>query len=166
MSIRKRNRELLVDLKAALGDDYLLYDDSLAYRENAFFVLARKGLDKTLVVLAGGRRAHRVTRLFDLSPVGEIALGRRHLNVLTARLDHGNAVALRTAFGHLRPRPLGLAPAFGMGDRLGLATPAHAASMHREVTASLLPCANQEPRLNEAKPATTLNREPVASSTK
>ena len=141
MSIRKRNRELLVDLKAALGDDYLLYDDSLAYRENAFFVLARKGLDKTLVVLAGGRRAHRVTRLFDLSPVGEIALGRRHLNVLTARLDHGNAVALRTAFGHLRPRPLGLAPAFGMGDRLGLATPAHAASIR---TRRLLPLFAQQ----------------------
>lgn len=40
-------------------------------------------------------------------------------------LDHTNAVGLREHFEFLRPRVMGVRAAFGAGDRLGLATPAH-----------------------------------------
>jgi len=40
-------------------------------------------------------------------------------------LTHGNAVELRRRLPFLVPQCLGLAPSFGLGDRLGLATPGH-----------------------------------------
>jgi hypothetical protein len=40
-------------------------------------------------------------------------------------LDHDNAVAVRERCEIARPRPLGLADSFGLGDRLGIAGPAH-----------------------------------------
>jgi len=44
-------------------------------------------------------------------------------------LDHANAVALRETFDFARPQTLGLDNSFGLGDRLGIAGPAHLQSM-------------------------------------
>ncbi len=44
-------------------------------------------------------------------------------------LDHHNAVAVREVCETARPRPLGLADSFGLGDRLGVAGPAHLRAM-------------------------------------
>jgi len=44
-------------------------------------------------------------------------------------LDHHNAVAVREVCDIARPRPLGLADSFGLGDRLGVAGPAHLRAM-------------------------------------
>ena len=54
-------------------------------------------------------------------PVGSYSL-------LTAATDAPNSSQLRSRLPHLTPRPLGLQPSFGFGDRLGLATPGHAAA--------------------------------------
>ena len=42
-----------------------------------------------------------------------------------APLSAENAAALRMRLPWLNPQPLGLAPSFGFGDRLGAATPGH-----------------------------------------
>jgi hypothetical protein len=47
------------------------------------------------------------------------------LRVLMATLSPGNAAALREIVPYTYPRTLGLNPAFGFGDRIGLATPGH-----------------------------------------
>jgi len=39
--------------------------------------------------------------------------------------DHENISALRGLLSHMRPATLGLSTSFGMGDRLGIATPGH-----------------------------------------
>jgi hypothetical protein len=44
-------------------------------------------------------------------------------------LDHANAVAVRELCGGARPQPLGLDDSFGLGDRLGIAGPAHLRAM-------------------------------------
>lgn len=44
-------------------------------------------------------------------------------------LDHANAVAVRRLCEAARPRPLGLDSSFGLGDRLGIAGPAHLRAM-------------------------------------
>jgi hypothetical protein len=48
------------------------------------------------------------------------------LRVLMAALNPRNAAALREIVPYTRPQVLGLKPAFGFGDRIGLATPGHA----------------------------------------
>ncbi|MGQ9908596.1 MAG: tagaturonate epimerase family protein [Candidatus Flexifilum sp.] len=45
--------------------------------------------------------------------------------------DHAAAQALQHALPALRPRPLGLVPSFGFGDRLGLATRGHIRALLR-----------------------------------
>jgi tagaturonate epimerase len=51
--------------------------------------------------------------------------GERDGSLLVGPLSGHNAAALRARFEWLRPRPLGIQPSFGLGDRLGLATPGH-----------------------------------------
>jgi hypothetical protein len=52
-------------------------------------------------------------------------------SLLTATADVLNSKQLRAQLPHLTPSPLGLQPSFGFGDRLGLATPGHAAAMQQ-----------------------------------
>ncbi len=52
-------------------------------------------------------------------------------SLLTATTDVFNSKQLRGQLFSLTPRPLGLQPSFGFGDRLGLATPGHAAAMRQ-----------------------------------
>lgn len=49
--------------------------------------------------------------------------------VRRCRLSHGNAVVMRDLLDWTRPRVLGLADSFGLGDRLGIAGPAHLRAM-------------------------------------
>lgn len=138
VSFRERNKQILASVADAFGGEIAPYELSLAYREDAHFVLARRGLDRVLLILAGGRRAERVTRLFDGVGGPEIALGRRTLKALVCERTHKNALGLRATFAHLRPRPLGVVTSFGMGDRLGLATPGHAMVCRRRGVTAIL----------------------------
>ncbi len=49
--------------------------------------------------------------------------------VRRCRLTHDNALVIRELLDWTRPRVLGLADSFGLGDRLGIAGPAHLRSM-------------------------------------
>jgi hypothetical protein len=49
--------------------------------------------------------------------------------VRRCRLSHANAVVVRELLDWTRPRVLGLADSFGLGDRLGIAGPAHLRAM-------------------------------------
>ena len=59
---------------------------------------------------------------------GEVA-ELQGLTLFTAPAGEENAYAVHKAVPNLAPRPLGLAPSFGFGDRMGLATPGHVAAM-------------------------------------
>jgi len=59
-------------------------------------------------------------------------------SIFTAAADEFNCEPLQVLLSHLRPRPLGLQASFGFGDRLGLATPGHAAAM-RQFGAEMAP---------------------------
>ena len=131
VSFRQRNRMILDRLGEAFSGEIVPYPNSLAYRENGYFVLGRRGGEKVLLVLVAGRRAERVTRLFDIEAGPEIPLGRKTLRVLVCRTSHKNAVGVRTVFANLRPRALGLVSTFGLGDRLGLATAGQATVARR-----------------------------------
>ena len=51
------------------------------------------------------------------------------VRVCSGELEHANAVSLSEACGFARPQPLGLDDSFGLGDRLGIAGPAHLRAM-------------------------------------
>ena len=55
--------------------------------------------------------------------------GKLSAGIFKGPLTPENAATLRDRLTWLRPQPLGLATSFGFGDRLGLATPGHIASL-------------------------------------
>lgn len=63
--------------------------------------------------------------------------------IMTASCVPENVPALQAALSNLAPVPLGLAPSFGFGDRIGLATPGHAGAM-REHGVSIAPVFAQQ----------------------
>lgn len=86
---------------------------SLTVVDGVEFGLARTMSNDRLAVLAD-------------SPIPEFEGERSELGgraLVLCPLNATNAAALRSRLDWLRPRPLGLATSFGMGDRLGLATP-------------------------------------------
>jgi len=100
------------------------YVTSFVAIHGTVFFLARRGTEKRLCLLwkkgptpdslagfCGERFAARV--------------GGVECECQAGYLDHTNALGLRRHLAFLRPQVMGVRPAFGAGDRLGLATPAH-----------------------------------------
>lgn len=86
-------------------------------------MFSKENRDLFFALYQPGRAPEWLTRFTGES--GEL----EGLSLLTAEADEENAYALHRAVPVLAPRPLGLAPSFGFGDRLGLATPGHVAAM-------------------------------------
>jgi hypothetical protein len=80
-------------------------------------------------MLFGVSGAHRIPSWFTRF-TGEFS-DVRGLRLLIAGLSSDNAAILRETVPHTRPQVLGVNPAFGFGDRLGLATPGHAMAASR-----------------------------------
>ncbi len=82
-----------------------------------------------MVSRQGGRRRILAVDLEDSGPAGLLEGDRWQpeptVEVCSCDLDHANATALRTTYEFARPKPLGLEDSFGLGDRLGIAGPAH-----------------------------------------
>ena len=91
-----------------------IYDASVSEAAGQTYFLARRGAEK-LVGCVGD------PCLWNVQKLGE--LGGRCVCVGPA--DHANAQALRQRLAWTAPRCVGLATSAGLGDRLGLATPAH-----------------------------------------
>lgn len=85
--------------------------------------IAGTGNDRRLIVAASSASGVR-----DFEGEAAEAAGG---TVLEGPLSGPNAAALRRHVPSLRPVPLGLATSAGVGDRLGLATPGHAAAFRR-----------------------------------
>ena len=60
---------------------------------------------------------------------GERREVERDIEACLGDLNHANAVAVRELCDGVRPQPLGLDDSFGLGDRLGIAGPAHLRAM-------------------------------------
>ncbi len=110
------NQPLLVELSKA--ESIRIYPKSIHQFERAYFFIARRGEKKYLFV--------------SLTKDSHVALARfdgAELEVYPALkccpLNHQNAAMLRELFDFTRPVLLGLENSFGLGDRLGLANPAH-----------------------------------------
>jgi hypothetical protein len=81
----------------------------------------------------GGRRQALAVDLDEFGAAAHFSGERRQVEpdveVCLGELDHKNAMALREVCENARPQPLGLDDSFGLGDRLGIAGPAHLRSM-------------------------------------
>lgn len=92
-----------------------LYEQSIHEDDGDLFFMARKGVEKKLIVIFGQEEKE-----FRGEPV---SLGEFH--GVICDLSHENAEAIRARFPFTRPVRLGNVNSYGFGDRLGNAGPAH-----------------------------------------
>ncbi len=109
-----------------LGERSLdLYPRSLLAKGKALFFMGRGTPGRRLYIVAPPD--DEVSALFEGTCLKWAFDGEDQ--VRRCRLSHANAAALRNLLDWTRPRVVGLADSFGLGDRLGIAGPAHLRAM-------------------------------------
>jgi len=103
---------------------------SIAEKNGAVFFAVREQFRLKLVVIYYGK-ASRTIDDFNAEETGRITTDESRLKYKICPCDHRNALALRRWFSFTRPQVIGLTPAIGTGDRIGLATPGHIRAVHR-----------------------------------
>ncbi|MCW4020503.1 MAG: tagaturonate epimerase family protein, partial [Candidatus Bathyarchaeota archaeon] len=110
--IRKQTRQVKV------------YEPSIAEKNGCVFFIIRENLERMLVILVSSTKRNHGSR-FVANETGEFEAGGRAFEYLVCPCSHQNASELRKSFPFTRPKAIGLTPALGTGDRIGLATPGH-----------------------------------------
>ncbi len=98
------------------------YEDSIHIYNEEIFLIAGQGEEKVLVQFSPRKnqsRNHLSRNKNEIEVTDEI------YSVEMSPLTHENADRIREMFPNLCPKPLGLNPVIGLGDRLGIATPGH-----------------------------------------
>ncbi len=102
-----------------------LYENSLFEKDGVTLGLVRSSSGKNLAILA--KTHHPCLTQFH----GEPSPLQNEMALLLCPLDVANASALRSIVPGLKPKLLGLQSSFGMGDRLGMATPGHVRAIRK-----------------------------------
>ncbi|MGH7494752.1 MAG: tagaturonate epimerase family protein [bacterium] len=110
------NQPLQVELSK--NDPIRIYPKSIHQLDGAYFFIARRGEKKALFI-SSTPDSHTAFSYFEGE---ELEIDP---SLKCCPLHHQNAEALREAFDFTRPVLIGLENSFGLGDRLGLANPAH-----------------------------------------
>jgi len=101
-----------------------VYESSVTKMNDCIFFLILEDIERRLVVLCPTGKEKPFLE-FASEQTGRFESEGRGFTYMVCSCDHQNASALRKVFTFTNPKPLGLAPAIGMGDRIGLATPGH-----------------------------------------
>ncbi|MDZ7268948.1 MAG: tagaturonate epimerase family protein [candidate division KSB1 bacterium] len=110
------NQPFLVELSK--NESLRIYPKSIHQLDHSYFFIARRGVKKYLF-LSPANDSHAMPARFE----GETLEANPPLKCCP--LNRQNAAVLRELFDFTRPVLLGVENSFGLGDRLGLANPAH-----------------------------------------
>ncbi|MGH7594977.1 MAG: tagaturonate epimerase family protein [bacterium] len=117
---RNGNLPLLVELSKSAP--IRIYPKSIHQLDRAYFFIARRD-EKKYLFISPTTDSHTALRRFE----GEEL--EAYPAIKCCPLNHQNAAVLREFFDFARPILIGLENSFGLGDRLGLANPAHLRAM-------------------------------------
>ena len=101
-----------------------VYERSITVKNEQVFFLIREGLERKLVIVSPLSKQNALVSFIG-EETGRFVCEGRKLRYMICPCHHQNASALRDIFAFTRPKAIGLVPAMGTGDRIGLATPAH-----------------------------------------
>lgn len=113
---RSGNQPVLVEF--AKGEAIRIYPKSIHQLQHTHFFMARRG-ERKYLFLSLTQDAHAAQARFE----GEEL--KAYPSLKCCPLSPHNAARLRELFDFTRPALIGLEDSFGLGDRLGLANPAH-----------------------------------------
>jgi len=101
-----------------------IYESSVIEKDRAVFFLIREKYERKLVIIYPSKETDGAHRNFVAEEEGKLK-AEKVLNYKVCLCNNQNASELRKQFSFTRPRVIGLTPAIGAGDRIGLATPGH-----------------------------------------
>ncbi len=113
----KEVEEILLPLRVAPDQTVDLYSRSIHRAGSCYFFIFRQGTERFLGILAEEPENPTLNQ-FKGSPLPGSDLKR-------CPISAENAEQLRRLFDFTKPRTMGLETSYGLGDRLGLANPAH-----------------------------------------
>ncbi|HOX29080.1 MAG TPA: tagaturonate epimerase family protein, partial [bacterium] len=116
--------------------DSSVYTKSLRGSSGEIFYLRKIKRGRELVILS--KSGEEPGAGFS-GKVTDIKAGGAEFKAKICDTGHSNAVAMREKFSFARPVPLGLKTSFGMGDRIGIATPGHIRAAEKYDFAPILP---------------------------
>lgn len=102
-----------------------VYASSMIKRDDTLFFLIRKRHVKKLVIISPTGKTSRLVDDFTIEETWEFDADDGTFSCRICPCNHQNASVLRERFPFTKPRVIGLTPAIGTGDRIGLATPGH-----------------------------------------
>jgi hypothetical protein len=100
------------------------YPHSITAIGNVAVYLGRRGTEKRLCLVGERGAASTLLDSFCGERFTAVAEGKQY-EALCGYLDHTNAMGLRRHLAWTGPQVIGLETSVGLGDRLGIATPAH-----------------------------------------
>jgi len=109
--------EILLPLQVAPDQTVNLYSRSIHRVGSCYLFIFREGTERFLGILADKTEDPTVKRFMGVPFPGS--------SLKRCPISAGNAEQLRMLFDFTRPRLMGLETSYGLGDRLGLANPAH-----------------------------------------
>lgn len=110
---------------AALGRRINIYVSSVSEERKSIFFLMKESLQRKLVIIHPSSTSHNLHGPFQTAEDGAFEFEGKSFEYHICPCNHTNALMLRETFPYTAPRVIGLRPAIGMGDRIGLATPGH-----------------------------------------
>lgn len=102
-----------------------VYASSIVRENGCVFFLIRENHERKLVIHRPQTEPDVSCDSFVAEEEGELKIGETVFRYQVCPCTHQNASLLHELFSFTRPRVMGLTPAIGMGDRIGLATPGH-----------------------------------------
>jgi len=106
------------------GRQVRVYESSVTREHGRLFFVMRENSELKLVILGPVHEGGYLGG-FAAEEDGVFEVAGESFRYKICPCNHQNAESLRRAFRHTSPSVVGLAPAIGVGDRIGLATPAH-----------------------------------------
>jgi len=101
-----------------------IYGNSIISENGRIFFLVREKGERKLVAVSQ-LEFDESQNHFSVEEEGKLKIGEKTFKYRFFPCNHQNASFLRDIFPFTRPRAMGLTPAIGAGDRIGLATPGH-----------------------------------------
>lgn len=117
LALKKQTEDIVREFEKMTNKRYQVYNRSMHHLDGSTLFMCKNQQEKYLIVI--GRKG--ICEKFEGEKIGSV----ENLDIILGQLSHKNCDAIRELFD-LKPKTCTKKTSFGFGDRLGIATAAHA----------------------------------------
>ncbi len=117
----KDYKKILNSFKRINNKKYYIYYNSVSFNNGNLFFMVKDKREKFLIIL----EKNKLIEGFDCISISNIFIDGTVFKLRILKLTHNNLKILSKIFSYINPSVCNKGISFGLGDRLGVATPAH-----------------------------------------